>query len=127
MEKSKKKQETFFVFVFFTFLKKKWHGIMVLSVLNDSIEAFCVTIFSQFMSKATTKTHPISLFHEVLPADVCHDACGQSISHYINHGTESVSTGDEDIWESIKTAIKLSFSRRIGLMQTLLTMPNRLL
>lgn len=41
-------------------------------------------------------TYSISLFHEVLSADVSHDACGQSIPHYIHHGAESVSAGEED-------------------------------
>lgn len=54
---------------------------------------------SSFWTEAWTKTHPVSLFHEVFPADVCHDACGQGIPHYIHHGAESVSVEEEDIWE----------------------------
>lgn len=38
-------------------------------------------------------THSISLLHEVLPADVSHDAGGQSVSHHVHHGAESVSAG----------------------------------
>lgn len=46
-------------------------------------------------------TYSISLFHEVLSADVSHDARGQSIPHYIHHGAESVSAGEEDIWFNV--------------------------
>lgn len=45
-------------------------------------------------------TYSISLFHEVLSADVSHDARGQSIPHYVHHGAESVSAGEEDIPKS---------------------------
>lgn len=42
-------------------------------------------------------TYPISFLHEVFPADVCHYTCGQSISHYIHHGAESVSVGRSEV------------------------------
>lgn len=43
------------------------------------------------------KTHPITLFHEILPADVSHDARGQRVPHHVHHGAESVSVEEEDI------------------------------
>lgn len=53
-------------------------------------------VFSQWkvlnisLSNQWIRTNPISLFHEIFPADVCHDACGQSVPHYIYHRSESV-------------------------------------
>lgn len=42
-------------------------------------------------------THPVSLLHEVFPADVRHYTCGQSISHYIHHGPEPVSVERSEV------------------------------
>jgi len=54
-------------------------------------------ILTSIRKEAQSKTHPIALLHEVLPADMCHDACGQSIPHDVHHGAESVSVEEEDI------------------------------
>lgn len=57
-------------------LKKSW--------IKRARALFAVGVQSQV-------THPITFLNEVFPTDVCHDASGQSITHYIYHGAESIS------------------------------------
>lgn len=56
-----------------------------------NVHNYCFFLCHGIIRKSAT--HSISLLHEVLPADVSHDAGGQSVSHHVHHGAESVSAG----------------------------------
>lgn len=36
-------------------------------------------------------SHLLPLFDKIFSADVSHDACGQGITHHVDHGSESIS------------------------------------
>lgn len=59
--------------------------------LQQAVFFWCQS--TEKVSLATVATHSISLLHEVLPADVSHDASGQSVTHHVHHCAESISVG----------------------------------
>ncbi len=74
-----------------SFKKKKWIG--------------------QFVIFFPPVTHPFSFFNEVFSADMGHDSCGQSISHHIDHGAESVS---EEVRTDMMNRINLMHFENTG-------------
>lgn len=86
-----------------------------------NVHNYCLFLCHGVIRKSAT--HSISLLHEVLPADVSHDAGGQSVSHHIHHGAESVSAGGVGK-QNIQTKQTKKIGEHFGEYANLTSLPN---